>query len=108
MSSKCKQCGQCCLTVGRTFWKNGDYEDIPELNEKANDGEYEDAGLPCEMFEFQGQLGICLIHERYGYKAKPKVCRWYPEDGEICFRQKEELLVKAAARLDAAKENGLG
>ncbi len=83
----CEQCGACCLTVGRTFWKNGDYEDIPELNEKANDGDHEDASVPCEMFELRGLISVCLIHEKYGYKAKPITCKEYPY-GKLCHREK--------------------
>lgn len=88
MANKCERCGACCLTIGRTFWKNGDYKDIPELNERKKNGDHEDSGLPCEMFRFRGKSSACLIHERYGYKAKPEVCREYP-DGELCFRQKD-------------------
>lgn len=84
---ECQRCGACCLTVGRTFWKNGDYDDIPELNKRAGNGDYEDAGLPCEMFELRDGIGVCLIHEKYGWQAKPKVCREYP-DGELCHRYK--------------------
>ncbi len=79
------------MTVGRTFWKNGDYDKIPELNEAANNGDYEDLGVPCEMFELRGEIGICLIHERYGKKAKPRVCREYPIL-EPCHREKEIAL----------------
>ena len=85
---KCVRCGQCCLTIGKTFWKHGDFEDIRELKERANNGEHEDFGVPCEMFEPRGEVGVCLIHERYGYEAKPLVCREYPEEGERCFREK--------------------
>ena len=91
----CKRCGACCLTIGRTFWKNGDFEDIPELRERANDGIskferlYEDVGVPCEMFELRGDIGVCLIHERYGYNAKPKVCREYPWGDIKCFGEIE-------------------
>lgn len=91
--SKCERCGACCLTVGRTFWKNGDFKYEPELATKANGEEwdvaecYQENTAVCEMFELRGEIGICLIHERYGYKAKPKACREYP-DGELCFREK--------------------
>ena len=90
----CKRCGACCLTVGRTFWKAGifigdskPFGDIEDLNKWAMNGDHEDGGLPCEMFEFSGEKGVCLIHKRYGYAAKPITCRKYP-DGELCFRQK--------------------
>ena len=89
--SKCERCGACCLTVGRTFWKNGDFDDIPELQERANDGRnfgrLWDPSVPCEMLELRGEIGVCLIHEKYGYKAKPTACKEYP-DGELCFREK--------------------
>jgi len=83
----CQRCGACCLTIGRTFWMNGDYEDFPDLVERKSNGDYEDYGVPCEMFEFRGEIGVCLIHERYGYEAKPAACKEYP-NGELCLRQK--------------------
>ena len=86
---KCKRCGTCCLTIGKTFWKHGDFDDIPELRERANNGEHTDDGAPCEMLEMRGEIGVCLIHERYGYEAKPKICREYPFDSEKCIRQEE-------------------
>jgi len=92
---ECKRCGLCCLTVGRTFWKNGDYKKIPELSKLAHNGDYEDGGLPCEMLSFEKGLAICLIEKKYGRKAKPDVCREYPEDGKKCFRQKEEMIPSA-------------
>ena len=93
--SECKRCGRCCVEVGRTFWKNGNYEKYPELNEWANDGDHEDGGLPCEMLSFgydaevpeRKNVAICLIEALYGRDAKPKVCREYPND-EPCFREK--------------------
>lgn len=82
------------MTVGRTFWKVGNifadgkpFGGIKDLNDWAMNGDHEDGGLPCEMFEFRGEKGVCLIHKWYGYKAKPAVCKEYP-NGELCFRQK--------------------
>jgi len=87
---KCKRCSACCLTVGRTFWKNGDFHDIPELDKTANNGDHEDNGLPCEMLEFQDGIGVCLIHKNYGYEAKPIMCKEFPR-GELCigYRKKK-------------------
>ena len=82
------------MTVGRTFWKVGNvfcdgkpFGDIDDLNKLAMNGDHEDNELPCEMFEFSGKKGVCLIHKRYGYAAKPITCRIYP-DGELCYREK--------------------
>jgi len=89
----CEQCGCCCLTVGRTFWKAGDlnsskpFGSIELLNQWANDGDHEDNGLPCEMLYFVKGKAVCWIHARYGYDAKPVACKDYP-DSELCFRQK--------------------
>ena len=77
---KCFRCGECCIDVGRTFWKVGDYEEFPELNELAKNGDYEDNGLPCEMLRFEKGKAVCLIHKKYGYLAKPKVCREHHGD----------------------------
>ena len=84
----CKRCGKCCIEVGRTFWKVGDYGKIPELDEIARNGDHEDNELPCEQLEMVNSKAICKIHRDYGYPAKPKVCSRYPEDGELCFREK--------------------
>lgn len=85
--SECKRCGRCCLEVGRTFWKNGNYDDIPELKKRANNGDHEDGDLPCEMLAIIEGKAICLIQRDYGYEAKPRVCRGYPEEGELCFQE---------------------
>jgi hypothetical protein len=104
--SKCLQCGRCCLTVGRTFWKGGNvvgcpsvapdgvgrqFGDIKELNDLANNGDHEDNGLPCEMLVIEKGKAICKIHRDYGYDAKPLSCQEYPEDGELCFA--EQVLI---------------
>lgn len=86
----CQRCGRCCFRVGRTFWKNGDYKDIPDLDERANNGDHEDGGLPCEMLRYENDKATCLIQKKYGIEAKPPVCRTYPKDGEPCFREKGE------------------
>lgn len=85
--SKCQRCGRCCLEVGRTFWKTGDFSGIPELAERAKDGDHEDGELPCEMLRIERGKAICLIEKQYGRAAKPEVCREYPENGELCFRE---------------------
>lgn len=98
--SECKRCGRCCAEVGRTFWKGGDYEEFAELNEWANDGDHEDSGLPCEMLSFgfdsqvqdgKVKVATCLIEALYGRQFKPRVCREYPEEGQLCFREESEV-----------------
>jgi len=95
----CMRCGRCCLEVGRTFWKVGNlsaekpfnpekaFGDIEELNKRANDGDHEDGGLPCEMLTFENGRAVCIIQRDYGYDAKPTVCKNYPENGEKCFAE---------------------
>jgi len=85
----CKQCGECCRTVGRTFWKVGDYSHIPELNALQANGDHEDGGLPCEMLAWRENKAVCLVQERYGHGAKPEVCRIFPEDGGLCFAEQK-------------------
>jgi len=67
--SECQRCGNCCIDVGRTFWKAGNLDldkpfgDIEALNFRANDGDYEDNGLACEMLSFDDDgKAVCLIH----------------------------------------------
>ena len=86
----CERCGNCCIDVGRTFWKNGNYEDVDSaLNDLANNGDYEDGEKPCEMLKFldgcemlrlKHGLAVCLIQEIYGYDAKPDVCKEHQGD----------------------------
>ena len=83
----CKQCGNCCVTVGSTFWKGGNlkgdgrpFGDIDELNAVANDGRHIDEGLPCEMLSMRMGKAFCMIQERYGAKAKPRVCQDFDGD----------------------------
>lgn len=86
----CIRCGQCCKEVGRTFWKNGFFIGCEGLNTRADDGDHEDGDLPCEMLSFDKDgKAVCGIQSIYGYKWKPRVCREYPEDEELCFREKE-------------------
>ncbi len=80
----CERCGNCCIDVGRTFWKNGDYESVNlDLHKLANNGDHEDNGLACEMLMFEhGETlkAICFIHILYGYDAKPQVCKDHDGD----------------------------
>lgn len=77
----CKRCGNCCADVGRTFWKVGNYADIPELKAMQYNGDHEDNGLPCEMLSYDGGgKAVCGIHEIYGYEAKPEVCKQHEGD----------------------------
>ena len=79
--AKCKQCGNCCIDVGRTFWKNADYENVNAgLNELASNGDHEDNGLACEMLLFEGGKAVCLIHKLFGYDAKPDTCKDHDGD----------------------------
>ena len=77
----CRRCGNCCIDVGRTFWKNGDYVNINKgLDELANNGDHEDNGLSCEMLIFEKGKATCLIHKLFGYHAKPKSCKEHQGD----------------------------
>jgi len=88
---KCKRCGQCCISVGRTFWRNSDFADYPSLAKLAKRTESQDDGLPCQMLQMKNGVATCKIELLYGRKAKPRVCREYPERPELCFYEKLEL-----------------
>ena len=75
---KCVRCGQCCISVGRTFWKHGDFKDYPELRRLADQTESQDDGLPCGMLQMKDGVAACKIELLYGRRAKPRVCREYP------------------------------
>jgi len=72
---KCNRCGNCCIDVGRTFWKNRSYTDVPELQKIASNGDHEDNGLPCEMLDFKDGKAVCFIQAKYGREYKPDVCK---------------------------------
>ena len=80
-TNQCKRCGNCCIDVGRTWWKNGNYEGVnAALNDLARNGDHEDGGKPCEMLRFQDGKAVCQIHELWGYEAKPQVCKDHEGD----------------------------
>lgn len=89
----CQRCGNCCIDVGRTFWKNGNLDpdkpfgDLEAMNAWANDGDYEENVLSCEMlrFDHDGKFS-CLIQVMFGYKYKPVVCREWQGD-ERCQKK---------------------
>ena len=83
--SECIRCGQCCISVGRTFWRKrkGDFEKYPELQKLAKMTKSQDEGLPCEMLQMTDGIAWCKIQILYGKKAKPKLCREYPKS--ICL-----------------------
>lgn len=85
---ECIRCGQCCISVGKTFWLNGDFEDLPVLERLATKTESVDEGLPCEMLMIYDGVASCKIEVLFGRKAKPKVCRDYPEN--LCWHKSEE------------------
>jgi len=66
------------MSVGRTFWRYGDFKDYPELQELADKTGPIDEGLPCEMLQMTDGVAACKIELEYGREAKPKVCREYP------------------------------
>ena len=78
----CLRCGQCCMAVGREFWLHGDYENKPQypwLQKLAMRLEDQGDGMPCRMLVLIDGVAMCMIHESYGYDAKPRVCKEYPE-----------------------------
>ena len=74
---ECVRCGQCCISVGSTFWKHGDFKDYPELRELAKRTENCDDGRPCGMLQMTDGVAACKIELLYGRRAKPRVCREY-------------------------------
>ncbi len=74
----CSRCGNCCIDVGRTFWKNGNFVGYPELDELKRNGDHEDGSLPCEMLCWVNGKAFCLI-----YNIRPEVCREH-DGGERC------------------------
>ena len=74
----CVRCGQCCISVGRTFWRHGNFKKFPELLLLAENTESLDDGLPCGMLQMTDGVASCRIELQFGKKAKPKVCREYP------------------------------
>jgi len=85
---ECKRCGHCCMAVGSSFWTHGDFEKYPALKNRADTVELGgDDGMPCQMLLVQHGKSSCLIQIMHGHKAKPEVCRTYPE--LVCHRQQK-------------------
>ena len=102
----CRRCGNCCIGVGRTYWKNGDFEQYPLLKARAKNGDHEDSGLPCEMLRFEDGLATCLIEKIYGHQAKLEVCREHEGD-ERCLRFVPDIeLIKESLRIRACRVCG--
>lgn len=86
----CQRCGQCCLTVGRTFWKHGNldaekpFSNNALLNLWANNDDHSEDGGPCEMLIWLNGVPTCFIHAYYGEPLKPSACKQYPEPGTRC------------------------
>ena len=101
----CKRCGNCCVDVGRTFWKHGIglepeiWNDCPDLKKRAKDGDHEDDDLPCEMLRFENDQAVCLIQKNYGYAKKPMACRLHEGDKRcnhlMADRQRRTLKVNS-------------
>lgn len=93
----CFRCGNCCIDVGRTFWKGGNlnfphlFGDNDYLNKRANDGDYEDNGLPCEMHCVENGLSTCIIERDFGPGYKPIVCVEHQGDKRCKQRKAGEL-----------------
>jgi hypothetical protein len=83
--AECLRCGNCCLDVGRTFWKCGlvDMTGHPWSNgllQLAKNGDHEDGGLPCEMLLFSKGVAYCLIEVFFFREAKPTLCQYHNGD----------------------------
>ena len=85
---ECKRCGHCCMAVGSTFWIHGDYEKWPKLQELKDTVELGgDDNMPCQMLIVGKGKAYCNIELMYDYRAKPDVCKEYPE--LECHRQQK-------------------
>ena len=80
MMFECRRCGNCCIDVGRTFWKNGNFEGNLELRKWQKNGDHEDGGKQCEMLRFEDGKAVCGIERDYGVEYKPDVCREHMGD----------------------------
>jgi len=83
---ECLRCGQCCISVGRTFWR-------------AEQTEAVDDGLPCEMLKVANGIATCKIESVWGRAAKPEMCRDYPIDECIHQRLMRPMREKDASDL---------
>lgn len=82
----CLRCGHCCMAVGTTFWRNGDFTRWPELQRLADTTDSQDDARPCQFLYISCGVASCMIEVEYGRKAKPDVCREYGENNQ-CHQQ---------------------
>ncbi len=66
-----------------TIWSNSEHPLFKVAATFLRTEDFDDGG-PCDMLTFEGKKAVCLIHKYLGYKAKPEVCREYPEERETC------------------------
>ena len=92
--SGCKRCGDCCVKIGRNFWRLGYLQPsglefpnkILKLLSLRTPPLSIDDEKPCDMLEFDADgKAVCLIEKHFGRDAKPEVCREY--DGENRCKQ---------------------
>lgn len=85
---KCQKCGVCCQ-VG-TIWVWSKHPIIQAIGDSIHQESPEylaDTGR-CAMLNNDNE---CLIEKYLGREFKPQPCRDYPEDGEKCHRESENL-----------------
>jgi len=87
----CERCGKCCKEVGGSAWTSSPHPLIKAINAELPLEFYTDFGA-CDMLVVaESGRATCLLQQWLSHKAKPQVCREYP-DGEKCFLQKEKEL----------------
>ena len=86
---KCLRCGHCCVGVGRTFWRHGDFSRWPELEKLAARTPSKDEGLPCQMLQMEDGVAECKIETLYGHEAKPEECRNFPLRNNACLHRRK-------------------
>jgi hypothetical protein len=85
---RCRRCGLCCQVLFSTdnYWSDHTHytkEQLDLLWRERN--KYPPKKGQCEMVIFEGKIAVCLIHRFLGYEYKPKACKDYPKDGELCI-----------------------
>lgn len=88
----CKRCGKCCQLpeIMPNMWS--DCSDLTDEQKKQLikvRARYPKNKTGCDalIFEKNG-LASCLIQKLFGYIKKPRVCKKYPKDGELCIYYK--------------------
>jgi len=78
---ECKQCGECCRKAGNVWKQSPVIENHLLLKAMMK---YKTDNNECLMLGEKDGKAICILHEVYGYDAKPAKCKRFEPGSKRC------------------------